>query len=132
MHENSIFIHAAILDKCKEKVLHYLDLIKDSLLINNVDFVYICFVGSQVIPINDTDIEKYNNNKNIFIIKISENLLDYELPTLNFLYNFCKKKNIMHRFIFTYEKCGQRNKYLHRRSNRIYVTFSCYKLETLY
>lgn len=88
---NSIFIHAAILDRCKERVLQYLDIIKNSDLINNVNFIYICFVGSQTIPINENDISKYNINKNIFFIKMTDNLLAYELPTLNFLYNFCKE-----------------------------------------
>jgi hypothetical protein len=90
---NAIFIHAAILAKCKERVIQYLDIIKNSGLINDVKYIYICFVGNQLIPINNIDIIEYNMNKNIFLIKISENLSDYEVPTLNFLYNFCKEND---------------------------------------
>ena len=88
---NSIFIHAAILDKCKERLLQYLDIIKNSKLINNVDNIFICFIGNNDIPISDLDISNYNYNYNynIKIIKLSNNLSDYELPTLNFLNNFC-------------------------------------------
>jgi hypothetical protein len=86
---NAIFIHAAILDKCKERIIQYLDIIKKSKLNNNVSFIYICFVGSDKIPISDFDILEYNYNNQIKMIKISNNLKDFELPTLNFLYNFC-------------------------------------------
>jgi hypothetical protein len=89
MMKNSIFIHAAILDKCKERVLQYLDIIYNSNLINNVVNVYICFVGPENIPINYNDITKYNVNNNIKLLKVSENLQDYEVRTLNFLYSFC-------------------------------------------
>ena len=86
---NAIFIHAAILDKCKERIIQYLDIIKDSKLINNVTVIYICFIGSEQIPISSNDISEYNNNLNIEIIKLSNNLSDFEVPTLNFLYEFC-------------------------------------------
>jgi hypothetical protein len=89
MFNNAIIIHAAILDKCKDRLLQYLDIIKESKLIDNVQFIYICFVGSDNIPLNESDILKYNQKNNIYFKKLSDNLLEYELPTLNFLYNFC-------------------------------------------
>jgi len=90
MVQNTIFIHAAILNKCKERIIQYLEFIYNSKLINNVENIFICFVGPECIPINYEDITKYNNNKNIKLIKASENLEDYEIKTLKFLYNFCK------------------------------------------
>lgn len=92
MVNNSIFIHAAILNGCSEKVIQYLNIFKNSGLIDNVDFIYICFIGNSNIPINDNEISIYNMNNNIHLIKLSDNLSDYELPTLNFIYDFCKKK----------------------------------------
>jgi hypothetical protein len=85
---NAIFIHAAILDKCKERIIQYLNIIQTSNLINYVNAIFICFIGDNDIPIKENDIVEYNHNNNIKIIKLSNNLSDYELPTLNFLYNF--------------------------------------------
>ena len=85
---NAIFIHAAILDKCKERIIQYLDVIKGSNLNKNTTFIYICFIGREKIPLSNIDIVEYNDNNQIKMIKLSDNLADYELPTLNFLYNF--------------------------------------------
>ena len=87
--DTAIFIHAAILDKCKKRIIQYLDIIKESNLNNNVKFIYICFIGLEEIPLSELDIAEYNHNNQIKMIKLSNNLTDYELPTLNFLYNFC-------------------------------------------
>jgi len=86
---NAIFIHAAILNNCKERIIQYLNIIKKSNLINNVTFIYICFVGHENIPLNESDISEFNNTNVVKLIKLSNNLSDYEIPTLNFLYNFC-------------------------------------------
>lgn len=86
---NAIFIHAAILNNCKERIIQYLDIIKKSNLINNVAFIYICFVGHENIPLNELDVSEYNENNIIQLVKVSDNLSDYEIPSLNFLYNFC-------------------------------------------
>ncbi len=90
MNKNAIFIHAAILPKCKERLLQYLDLIMTSGLIDNVTFIYICCVGPDTITFSK-EIMNYNKNKNIFVYKICENLHDYELPTLNFINLFAQK-----------------------------------------
>ena len=60
---NAIFIHAAILDKCKEKLIQYLNIIENSNLINYVDSIFICFIGNNDIPIKEDDIIKYNHEK---------------------------------------------------------------------
>jgi hypothetical protein len=91
MSKNIIIIHAAILEKCKERILQYLSVIKDSNLINNIDSIIICFIGKNEMPLNYHDITEYNQNNIIKMIKLSNNLLDYELPTLNLLYNFCNQ-----------------------------------------
>ena len=101
--KNVIIIHAAILDKCKERILQYLTVIKNSNLINNIYSIFICFIGSEKIPISDYDISQYNYNNIIKIIKLSDNLNDYELPTLNFLYNFCIK-NIDNNVLYLHTK----------------------------
>lgn len=80
--KNAIFIHAAILDKCKERVLQYLECIANSKI---EAVIYLCFIGSDPIPIERNYILNHNNFE---IIKLSNNLADYELPTLNFLYAF--------------------------------------------
>jgi hypothetical protein len=90
---NAIFIHAAILDNCKERVLQYLNIINNSGLVDKVKYINICFVGDKEIPINEHDIVIYNKNNNIHLIKLSNNLQDYEIPTLNYLYNFCLKND---------------------------------------
>jgi len=103
MSKNTIIIHAAILDKCKERVLQYLDIISNSHLMDNVDSIFICFIGNHEIPINENDISPFNYNNNIKIIKLSNNLLDYELPTLQFLYKFCTD-NPMHNVLYLHTK----------------------------
>ena len=99
MNKNTIIIHAAILEKCKERILQYLNIIKNSNLINFVDSIFICFVGDNELPIKESDITNYNYKNNIKLIKLSNKLSDYEIPTLNFLYNFCiqnQKNNVLY------------------------------------
>ena len=103
MNKNAIFIHAAILDKCTERVLQYLNIIQTSLLLDNIDIIYICFIGNCPIPMCDIDILKYNYNNKINLIKISENLSDYEVPTLNFLYKFCLQ-NLNYNVLYLHTK----------------------------
>jgi hypothetical protein len=88
---NAIFIHAAILNKSKERILQYLEIFQKSGLTSNVSFIYICFIGSQTIPIDEIELVRFNSNNNIKLIKLSENLSEYEVPTLQFIHNFCKE-----------------------------------------
>ena len=71
MSNNVLFIHAAILDKCKERLIQYLDVVYEYELINNLKYIYICFVGEDILPINYDDIKKYNKNNNIILLKVS-------------------------------------------------------------
>lgn len=91
MAKNALFIHAAILDKCKERLLQYLDAIYDSKLINNLEYIFICFVGEPPNPVSLDDIKKYNYRNIIRIMNVSHNVQSYEILTLDYLYNFCKE-----------------------------------------
>ncbi len=83
---NYIFIHAAILDYCKERLMQYLDMINESNI--NVNRIFICFIGpANKIPIDSKLLQEYPQN--IEICHLSANLHDYELPTLCKLYEFC-------------------------------------------
>ena len=83
---NYIFIHAAILDYCKERLIQYLDVINESKI--NVARIFICFIGpANKIPIDANLLQKYPQN--IEICHPSDNLQEYELPTLCKLYDFC-------------------------------------------
>jgi len=85
MKKNAIFIHTAILEGFNQRISQFIDIINLSGLYDNIDSIYICYIGEGNIQIN----EKYKNLTNIKLIKVSEKLSDYELPTLQFLYNFC-------------------------------------------
>jgi hypothetical protein len=89
MSKNALFIHIAILEKWDEILLRYLDCIYSSGLIDNLKYIYLCFIGHDNIPIDIDRIARFNSNKNITILKVSNDLKDYELPTLSFLYDFC-------------------------------------------
>ena len=91
MAKNALFIHAAILDKCKERLLQYLDAICNSKLIDNLEYIFICFVGEPPNSIKLDDIDKYNCRQNIRILNVSNDVQSYEIPTLDYLYNFCKE-----------------------------------------
>ena len=88
--QTNIFIHAAILDKCKDRIFQYLDCIFKSRLLEKVENVFICFVGNNEIPINKNELLQYNDCEKINLVKVSNNLSDYEIPTLQFIYDFCK------------------------------------------
>lgn len=100
---NAIFIHAAILDKCIDRLIQYLDIIDDCGLFENISHLFICFVGDGTIPIDSILLSKYKNNEKIIINRVSNNLEDYELPTLNLLYHFCKK-NMNHNVLYLHTK----------------------------
>lgn len=87
--KNAIFIHGACLPRCKERLLQYLDIITKSGLIENVKYIFICLVGPGKITFYD-EIMKYNKHNNISLNKASDQLEDYELPTLKFMCQFSK------------------------------------------
>jgi hypothetical protein len=59
--------------------------------IENVKYIFICFVGPEKIPLSEETINFYNKNNNICICKVSEKLEDFEVPTLNFFKPVCNK-----------------------------------------
>jgi hypothetical protein len=103
MSIKSIFIHAAILDKCKDRILQYLNIIQESNLLNHNDSINICFIGIEEFPIKENDLKNYYFKKNIRLIKLSSELHDYELPTLEFLYQFCRN-NRDHNVLYLHTK----------------------------
>ena len=86
---NIIYIHVAILERYKERLKMYLNLIKESNLYKNVDKIYICYVGNENFTLDYNN--KVDSENKIIITKVSSNLEDYELPTQANLYNFCKE-----------------------------------------
>lgn len=76
-----IFIHVAIIGRYKERLNQYINLIKSSNLYNNIENIFICYVGNENID------EKYDDK--VKLIKVSNSLHDYELPTQQYMYNFC-------------------------------------------
>ncbi len=85
MNKNSIFIHTAIIEGYNERISQFIDIINVSGLSDNIDNIYICYIGEGDIKID----VKYEKFKYIKLIKVSENVSDYELPTLQYIYNFC-------------------------------------------
>jgi hypothetical protein len=83
----NIFIHAAILDRCTERLIQYIEAIHNSGLIKEVNHIFICFVGEKMPNLKSV----YIDSDKVKFIKVSNNLLDYELPTLQFMYDFCQK-----------------------------------------
>ena len=81
-----IFIHAALLPRCKNRLIQFFHLFIESKLIHNVFKIFINFVGRDDFPISDLDLLPYSD---IFVLnRISDNILDFELPSLSNLYSF--------------------------------------------
>jgi hypothetical protein len=83
----AIFIHIAVIGRYRERLLQYFNKLKDSSLLEHSNYIFLNYVG------NDETFEflsEFNIFRNINIQKMSDNLLDYELPTLNNLYYFAK------------------------------------------
>jgi hypothetical protein len=78
-----------MLENVKERLLQYLDLIKISGLIDACESIHLCFIGNDEIPLKYEEIIEYNTDQKITIMKVSNRLDDFELPTLQYLYNFC-------------------------------------------
>lgn len=86
MLNNTIFIHVAPLDRYTDRLNYYLDTIEKSFLHHRVDTIFICFVG------NSLSIDrKYSDelSSKLKYVKVSNDIKDYELPTLKFLYDYC-------------------------------------------
>jgi hypothetical protein len=92
---NVIFIHAALLNRCEERIIQYLTVIKNSEI--KYDCIYICYIGNGKIP--DIDFTGYNIKTQL----LSSELSDYEVLTLQFLYDFCLK-NPTHNVLYIHTK----------------------------
>ncbi len=85
--KSAIFIHVALIGRYIERLTQYLNLINTSDLYNNVEYIYICCVGNNVFKFDYT---KYDKDNKVNIIYVSTILEDFELPTQQYMYNFCK------------------------------------------
>lgn len=84
---SSIFIHAAIIGRYKERLYQYLALINKSKLYNAVENIFICYVGNETLTF---DFKDYDTSNKIKFIQVSSKLDDFELPTQQYIYNYCK------------------------------------------
>jgi len=81
-----IFIHTAVIGRYQERLLQYLHSIQSSNLYDSIEYIYICYNGTDSISLN---LERFDTNNKIKTIKVSNNLEDFELPTQQYMYNFC-------------------------------------------
>jgi hypothetical protein len=81
-----IFIHTAIIGRYKERLNQYFNLIKSSNLYDNIETIFICCVGCQPFLF---DYKDFDTNNKVQLVKVSDNLQDFELPTQQYMYNFC-------------------------------------------
>ena len=91
MNKYCIFIHAALLEKCNERIMQYYEIIKNSNLLETIENIFISYVGEDekyMLDIDNIDIEY---KQKIKIVHISKLLSDYEIPTLQLLHEFCNK-----------------------------------------
>jgi len=98
MNKNAIFIHAALLDGVEKRIEQYITKIFDSKLICIISVIYINFIGNSSIP----QMECLKHDK-IKIISTSSNLLDYELPTIQYLWDF-SVKNPEYKILYLHTK----------------------------
>ena len=83
-----IFIHAAIIGRYAERILQYLEQIKQSKLYEHVNNIYIDYVGDKI---TIDDIIQSDPEHKISIKNVSSCLQDYELPTHMDMYQFAKE-----------------------------------------
>jgi len=99
---NTIFIHAAILDKCSDRLIQYFNIIEQSHIAETLTNIFICFVGN-IIPISEKILSKYTFREKIILQYSSNNLADYELPTLQLVYEY-SKINPNHNILYLHTK----------------------------
>lgn len=80
-----IFIHAATLSRCQERVDEYLELIKNSGLIDVVREIFIDVVGNGDLP----DVSSYNDSR-IHVQRIHDNLGENEAPTHKHMWDYAQ------------------------------------------
>ena len=82
MRKNYIFIHAAYLIGCEERLCQYMSLIKSSGLLNDVERVNINIIGEP--PILDF-------GPKVHVTNLSRDLTTSEQTTLDTMYDFCRE-----------------------------------------
>jgi len=83
MEKIAVFIHAALLSRCHERLSYYIELMNKSGLLSQCK-VYINLLGET------SDTFQFNHSS-INILNDTKDLKQYELPTLKLVYDFCKK-----------------------------------------
>ena len=82
----AVFIHAALLNRCRDRLIQFFNIMVESKLIDNIDNLFINFVGEDDFPVSYQDFFPFSDK--VVLNRISNNLLDYELPTLSKLYDY--------------------------------------------
>ena len=82
----AVFIHAALLNRCRDRLIQFFNIMVESKLIDNIDNLFINFVGEDDFPVSYQDFFPFSDK--VVLNRISNNLLDYELPTLSHLYDY--------------------------------------------
>ena len=83
-----IFIHAALLSRCDERVIQFMNLIISSGLYEEVEKIIICFVGTDPVP--EKLVELANQYTKIILHRVHTNMGEFEVPTLNMLHMFSR------------------------------------------
>lgn len=79
----TIFIHTANIEGSVKRVTQFLQLIESSQLLNAVDKIFLSYVGNKT--------NAYQGlHKSLIVLHASPNIADFELPTINMLWNYAK------------------------------------------
>jgi hypothetical protein len=87
MSKIAIFIHAAILTKTKERLLQYLNILKDSGILEWSPLIFINYVGEGEFSLNNNECLAYSH---IINTRVSPNIKEYEVPTQQKLFEFSR------------------------------------------
>lgn len=93
MNNIAIFVHAAILPRCDERLLQYFLLLRDSQLLDKANHIFIDYIGIGDFPLQNLILNMFNYNNNIHLTRISEDLSENEAPTHKHLFEFAKSNS---------------------------------------
>lgn len=79
----AVFIHAATLSRCQERVDEYYELCKKSGLLDAVETIFVDCVGTGELPLS--------NDPKVIITRIHEDMTENEAPTHKHMYEFAKE-----------------------------------------
>lgn len=87
MTKLAIFIHAALLDRVGERLQQYFALCSSSGLLDAVERIVVCYVGTNDQPVLPSSPKIYYQN-------VSSDLMEFEVPTQEALYEYaCENKD---------------------------------------